>query len=78
MLIEPAGRRGGEAALLAQPRNRDRKLTVSLPPGVVRQLKARMAHEETTLRALVLEALATAGYAVPSGEIRDRRRREGA
>lgn len=75
MLIEPAGRRGGEAALLA---HRDRKLTVSLPPGVVRQLKARMAHEETTLRALVLEALAAAGYAVPSGEIRDRRRREGA
>jgi hypothetical protein len=78
MLIEPAGRRGGEAALLAEPGNRDRKLTLSLPAGVVRQLKARTAREETTLRALVLEALAAAGYAVPSGEIRDRRRREGA
>lgn len=53
----------------------DRKLTLSLPVGVVRQLRRRMAVEETTLRALVLEALAGAGYAVPAGEIRDRRRR---
>jgi hypothetical protein len=56
----------------------DRKLTLNLPACVVRQLRARTAAEETTLRALVLEALAGAGYAVPAGEIRDRRRREGA
>jgi hypothetical protein len=42
---------------------------------VVRQLRDRMAQEETTLRALVLEALQKAGYAVPEAEIRDRRRR---
>jgi hypothetical protein len=52
----------------------DRKLTLSLPAEVVRQLRERMAREETTLRALVLEALRQAGYAVPAGEIRDRRR----
>lgn len=52
----------------------DRKLTLSLPAPVVRQLRERMAREETTLRALVLEALRKAGYAVPAGEIRDRRR----
>lgn len=52
----------------------DRKLTVSLPASVLRQLKARMAAHDTTLRALVLEALAVSGYAVPQGEIRDRRR----
>jgi hypothetical protein len=33
-----------------------------------------MAAEETTMRALVLEALRAAGYAVPETEIRDRRR----
>jgi hypothetical protein len=53
----------------------DRKLTLSLPASVARQLKTRMASEDTTLRALVLEALAAAGYAVPAHEIRDRRRR---
>jgi hypothetical protein len=53
----------------------DRKLTLNLPASVVRQLKARLAAEETTLRALVLEALAAAGYTVPAAEIRDRRRR---
>lgn len=52
----------------------DRKLTLSLPAAVVRQLRERMAREETTLRALVLEALRQAGYAVPDAEIRDRRR----
>lgn len=56
----------------------DRKLTVSLPLSVVRQLKRRLAGEDTTMRALILEALATAGYVVPPGEIRDRRRREAA
>ena len=44
----------------------DRKLTLNLPASVTRQLKARMATEDTTLRALVLEALAAAGYAVPA------------
>jgi hypothetical protein len=52
----------------------DRKLTLALPPAVVRQLRARMAAEETTIRALVLEALKASGYAVPEAEIRDRRR----
>jgi hypothetical protein len=52
----------------------DRKLTLALPAPVVRQLRARMAAEDTTVRALVLEALRRAGYAVPDEEIRDRRR----
>lgn len=41
---------------------------------MLRQLRQRMAEEDTTLRALVLEALQQAGYAVPEAEIRDRRR----
>lgn len=52
----------------------DRKLTLTLPAVVLRQLRQRMAAEDTTLRALVLEALQQAGYAVPESEIRDRRR----
>lgn len=53
----------------------DRKLTLSLPETVIRQLRRRMASEDTTMRALVLGALQEAGYAVPAAEIRDRRRR---
>ena len=71
---DASGLPGGAAAPAPGP---DRKLTLSLPAGVVRQLRARTAGEETTLRALVLEALAGAGYAVPAGEIRDRRRPAG-
>ena len=52
----------------------DRKLTLSLPAPVVRQLRDRVAREDTTLRALILEALSKAGYVVPPAEIRDRRR----
>lgn len=54
----------------------DRKVTVSLPETIVRQLRARVAMEETTMRALILQALAASGYDVPADEIRDRRRRD--
>lgn len=53
----------------------DRKITLTLPAAVVRQLKRRMAAEDTTMRALVLTALADSGYDVPPGDLRDRRRR---
>jgi hypothetical protein len=59
-------------------RQGNHKLTVSLPAQVVRQLKQRMVTEETTIRALLLEALQRAGYVVPAAEIRDRRKREAA
>lgn len=57
------------------PDDGDRKITLTLPAAVVRQLKRRMAAEETTMRALVLTALADTGYDVPQGDLRDRRRR---
>lgn len=53
----------------------DRKITLSLPTQVVRALKTRMVAEDTTMRALILEALAATGYDVAADEIRDRRRR---
>ena len=54
----------------------DRKLTVLLPADVLRQLRTRVAEDDTTMRALVLDALARAGYRVDAAEIRDRRRPE--
>ncbi len=65
-------------SLAANPANRDepdRKVTLTLPAPVVRELKRRMAAEDTTMRALVLEALAESGYDVAADELRDRRRR---
>jgi hypothetical protein len=59
----------------ASPEHPDRKITLTLPTPVVRELKRRMAAEETTMRALVLQALAESGYAVAADELRDRRRR---
>jgi hypothetical protein len=53
----------------------DRKVTLTLPAPVVRELKRRMAAEDTTMRALVLEALAESGYSIATDELRDRRRR---
>jgi hypothetical protein len=64
------------ALTLAPALPEDRKLTLSLPVAVIRQLRDRMAQDETTLRALILEALSKAGYVVPEAEIRDRRRRD--
>lgn len=58
-----------------RPVEPDRKITLSLPTSVIRALKRRVAAEDTTMRALILEALANAGYDVATGEIRDRRRR---
>ncbi len=56
------------------PASTERKLTVSVPQHVLRQLKKRVADDETTIRALILEALRDAGYDVPETQIRDRRR----
>ncbi|HWL67491.1 MAG TPA: hypothetical protein VNS22_03805 [Geminicoccus sp.] len=47
-----------------------------LPADVLRQLRTRVAEDDTTMRALVLDALARAGYRVDAAEIRDRRRPE--
>jgi len=57
------------------PEEPDRKVTLTLPASVIRELKRRMATEDTTMRALVLVALARAGYGVAADELRDRRRR---
>jgi len=63
------------AATTAAGDEPDRKVTITLPAPVVRELKRRMAAEDTTMRALVLEALAESGYSIAADELRDRRRR---
>jgi len=63
------------AATAADDDEPDRKVTLTLPAPVVRELKRRMAAEDTTMRALVLEALAESGYSIAADELRDRRRR---
>lgn len=51
----------------------DSKITLTLPRSVLRQLRARTVTEETTIRALMLQALADSGYTIDADEIRDRR-----
>lgn len=63
------------ASAATSPVEASRKITLTLPALVVTELKHRMAAEDTTMRVLVLKALADAGYHVPADELRDRRRR---
>ena len=63
------------SATSISPTEPDRKVTLTLPAPLVRELKRRMAADETTMRALVLEALADSGYSIAADELRDRRRR---
>lgn len=49
-------------------------LQVLMPPDTLKALKLHAVEQDTTVRALVLQALAKAGYPVPQDEVRDRRR----
>lgn len=69
----PGPNRSGRAA---NP-DPDTKLTLSLPQSVVRQLRLQTATDETTIRALILKALANNGYEVATAELVDRRRSRG-
>ena len=55
-------------------RGKGEQLTVLAPADTVRALRIAAAERTTTVRALVLEALAKAGWPVPKDEMRDRRR----
>lgn len=55
-------------------RGQGQQLTVLAPDATVRALRIAAAERGTTTRALVLEALAKAGWPVPKDELRDRRR----
>jgi hypothetical protein len=55
----------------------DSKITLTLPRSVLRQLRARTVTEETTIRALMLQALADSGYMIDADEICDKRSTRG-
>lgn len=50
-------------------------VSVVMPPETLLSLKTTAAKDSTTVRALVLQALDKAGYAVPADELVDRRRK---
>lgn len=52
-------------------------LTLHLPQAVVKQIKDRAHHDDTTLRSVVLSALREAGYEVAEADLRDRRSARG-
>jgi hypothetical protein len=56
------------------PRGRGVPLQLMVPDGTMRALKHAAVDAETTVRALVLEAIHAAGYPVPDSELGDRRR----
>lgn len=56
------------------PRGRGAPLQLMVPEETMRALKHAAVDAETTVRALVLEAVRAAGYPVPDSELGDRRR----
>lgn len=49
-------------------------LQLKIPATLKRQLAVDAAKNGVTIRALILKALATAGYSIPDDELRDKRR----
>jgi hypothetical protein len=62
---EPAGTKG---------RGDGRAVQVVIPAETLRALRTRASENDTTVRVIVLQALAKAGFPVPADEIKDRRR----
>ena len=50
-------------------------LMIQMPAETLTAIKVKAATEDSTVRAVVLEALAAAGHPVPEGELTDRRKR---
>ena len=50
----------------------------AIPRELWRELNLRSVEENTTVRALVLQALRDQGYSVPDGELEDKRKNNGA
>ena len=58
----------------AKARGAGKPLQIVLPEDTMKALKHEAVEQETSVRAIILQALAKAGYPVPATEIRDRRR----
>ena len=62
------------AAASSNGRGHGVALQILVPPETLKALKLAAVESNTTVRTVVLEALAKTGYPVPVDEIRDRRR----
>lgn len=63
--VEPTG---------AKARGSGKPLQIVLPEATMKALKLAAVEQDTSVRAIILQALAKAGFPVPATEIRDRRR----
>lgn len=64
----PAKRATSKAAVIQQ------QLVVQLPDVTIKALKIKALEKNSTVRAMLLEALSKAGYPVPSGQAVDLRK----
>jgi hypothetical protein len=63
--VEPTGAKG---------RGAGRAVQVVMPADTLRALRQSATEADTTVRVVILQALAKAGYPVPADELKDRRR----
>jgi hypothetical protein len=63
--VEPAGAKG---------RGEGRAVQVVMPHDTLRSIRQRATEDDTTVRVVILQALAKAGFPVPADELKDRRR----
>ena len=59
---------------ITKGRGEGRAVQVVMPPDTLRALKQKATDTDSTVRAVILQALAKAGFPVPAGELKDRRR----
>lgn len=58
----------------AHSRGEGRPFQVVMPPETLRELKQAALDQDSSVRAVILEALKKAGFTVPAAELVDRRR----
>lgn len=58
----------------AHSRGEGRPFSIVMPPETMKELQQAHVDRDTSVRALILEALKKAGYTVPAGELVRRRR----
>lgn len=58
----------------AKGRGEGRAVQIVMPPDTLKALKQRATDDDTTVRTVVLRALAKAGFPVPADEMKDRRK----
>ena len=73
-VMELRGRAPPAVAGEAHSRGEGRPFQVVMPPETLRELKQAALDQDSSVRAVILEALKKAGFTVPAVELVDRRR----